>query len=124
MTLESFISQVKAREAKTTQGPWALDSMGMFVFGPDMEMIASEGIIGAEYGNTIIRGAGRGLPMASNADFIAHARTDIPTLVRLVEVLTEETQHRSWCNVHTSWVESCDCDIRAAITAALSEVKP
>lgn len=124
MTLESFISQVKARESKTTQGPWALDSMGMFVFGPDMEMIASEGIIGAEYGNAIIRGAGRGLPMASNADFIARARMDIPKLIRLVEVLTEETPHRSWCNVYTSRIESCDCDMQVAIAAALGEVKP
>lgn len=115
--LESFIAEVKAAEQAATKGPWALDSMGMFIFGPKMEMIASED---AATANILLRGVGGGLPMEANADFIANSRTYVPTLVRLVEMLTEETPHRSWCNVYTSRIESCDCGMQAAIAAALA----
>lgn len=68
-----------------TPGPWKLDDMGMFVFGPDMEMIVSE-----HDEAVVIRGVGRQLPMEANAAFITTARTALPEAIAEIRRLQAE----------------------------------
>lgn len=119
--LNTLLAEVEAREQAATKGTWALDQMGMFIFGLDMEMIASED---AETANILIRGAGRGLPMEANATFIAHARQDIPKLLRLVRVLMEnlEGDHATLCpfdEEEAPDIQNCNCNYSKRITAAI-----
>lgn len=74
MTLD--IAAIKARADKATAGPWELSP----------HSIGKAGWISGEHGSytdiVITAGTDRAL---TNADFIAHARTDIPALIAALE---------------------------------------
>jgi hypothetical protein len=78
------IEYLKGLAEQATPGPWWVDNMGMFVFGPDHEMIVSED---PSKQTVVLRGVGRQLPMEQNAKFIAAARIALPELIAEVERL-------------------------------------
>lgn len=87
MTDEERLAEIEARAAKATAGPWAVDgssaadiALGV-TYGDDTEtwVQSSTGHIDDEGGHTV-----------DDAQFIAHARTDVPWLVERVRALTAE----------------------------------
>lgn len=107
--LDRKLAEIAGRADAATDGPWAYGYWGKF--GKDDEFvrtgwsqIASEskpinvaGMIDYEEG---------GICEKHDATFIAHARTDVPALLRLVAVLREQLGvarlfvHRDWCFVN------------------------
>ena len=81
------LQEIKARCEATTPGPWCKDS------GEALKVRAPHGGHVAILGNLIGQhgSGGREQPntVIANADFIAHARTDIPSLIAEVERLQE-----------------------------------
>jgi hypothetical protein len=87
MTPEDLLQKLTEWEKlcdAATPAPWKLDSMGMFVFGPNMEMVVSE-----RDESVAIRGTGAQLPMEANAAFIAAARTALPEAIKEIRQLQE-----------------------------------
>jgi len=111
------LEPIKAREAKTTNGPWWYDGI-TFIF----TKIARSDQMVAEP-----RGFGADLPLGDNAEFIAHAREDVPALVREVERLRglisdhlvgddkellanfkKYAEHQRYCK---TWSNRCNCGL-------------
>lgn len=112
--LHQKLTEWEALDKAATPGPWRLDGMGMFVFGPDMEMIVSES---AEE-KVILRGAGRGLPMEANAAFIAAARTALP------EAIKEIRRLRTFVDIHdrlsaVERLQTENAELRDALTESV-----
>ena len=135
MTLSDWLTQVLGREAKATEGPWNDDGLDVFLEGE-------------EYQHTILDSTGELLvtlpagifpPNAdmalcktkSNADFIAHARTDLPTAIRLLEQLQGDLEtygkHHTkctdqWSNYHVeAKCPDCICGLDAARQVEVEE---
>ena len=70
MNIDQFIKEAQARCDAATDGPWR--SRGMCIDGPEMA-IYDEGGHGAE-----------------DADFIAHARQDLPAALEIIASLRAE----------------------------------
>jgi hypothetical protein len=115
---------MRERTDKATKGPWAVRPKEFDDWGI---VRAPDGCIAAK------AYAGRGVdlneidefrkakadPTQHNADFIAHARTDVPLLLRLVEIMTPYAPSGCCCPVG-----QCNCRagvFDAAIQAALEE---
>ena len=83
MNLESYLKEVSERESDATYGPWMHNDMWVIAMDDDETRIACTDI------NHL-----------SNGEFIAHARSDIPKLLRIIEVLRSglnkvgEQEHR------------------------------
>jgi len=93
------------RAEKATKGPWILDKYyQMFIWGPNHEMVADDGQ--DEEGTlTRMRGVGANLPLKDNGDFIAAARTDVPTFAQayieamvILDRLMKENPHGERCS--------------------------
>jgi hypothetical protein len=87
------IEEIKAREQAATPGPWVsiFDLKGFTVY----DMSGEKGVIIAKLRNSKCK------YKQPDADFISHARTDIPALLAEVERLTEENDVlKSECKAH------------------------
>lgn len=84
------IEEIKARHEAATPGPWYL---GMS--GANFEGFSLEYHIATVYNKKIYAQPPGGQFPAADADFIAHARTDIPELLAEVERLTAENQQNA-----------------------------
>jgi len=73
-----FLDEIKAREQAATSGPWEVKVKGNTVESHQVMSTGNEPICSAIS------------PKTKNAQFIAHARTDIPALISEVERLTSE----------------------------------
>lgn len=79
MTLD--LEAIKAREAAAAPGPWYVDRGGEF----DDPYYSISGVCRDRYGdNSLMVGSDK-----PTAEFIAHARTDVPELVAEVERLRQ-----------------------------------
>ena len=76
------IAEIRARVEAATPGPWAWCPYKMYLLA-DNAMVCDSGE--PEEPGVRMRGAGARLPINQNADFIAHARQDIPELITIVE---------------------------------------
>ncbi|MVB11163.1 hypothetical protein CAFE_18700 [Caprobacter fermentans] len=83
-----YLAEIKAREQAATPGPWVsiFDLKDFTVY----DMSGEKGVIIAKLRNSKYK------YKQPDADFIAHARTDMPELIAEVERLTD--QHK--CDVH------------------------
>lgn len=94
------LAEWEALADRATTGPWRLDDMGMFVFGPDHEMIVSESVDE----NVLLRGVGGGLPMEENAQFIAASRTIVPEAIAEIRRLRAElAKVTEQCDAYGTW---------------------
>lgn len=102
-----YLEEIKAREKAATQGPWFYNISETAIDSKEKSIVTPE-IDGQEF------------PVISmtyeDADFIAHARTDIPALVAEVERLQKELADR-WIPVSERLPESVEhvllcCEIR------------
>jgi hypothetical protein len=80
------LDAIRQRLQKATAGPWQSDGAkwGCFYVLADAGMIADDGENDAHL-IARIRGVGAQLPMAANADLIAHAPTDLADLLALAD---------------------------------------
>lgn len=105
------LEEIRARAEKATPGPWE-------------EAYPNSRVIEAHDGQVVVDsfndGIGAGVIEQVDADFIAHARTDVPKLVAALEAIDKlcvEIDTRSGYDVNASVnVE----DVRGIITKALS----
>lgn len=88
MTINDHLAEIEARARAATPGPWKTDEAypDTFIWGPNQAMVCDHEY---ETGAIRMRGLGANLPIPANADFIAHARTDIPQLVAALRVAVE-----------------------------------
>ncbi len=77
---EQELEQIEARAAKATPGPWEVDN--------DLSVYTKDGGHGTPW--TLFDTVGNEGEDNPNADFIAHAREDIPALIAEVRRLTAE----------------------------------
>ena len=87
------IEAIRERCEKATPGPWHPDKYPEYIWGPKAQMVgdfqAEDLLPGAVMR---MRGVGAKLPIKENADFIAHARTDIPKLLAEIDRLKGELE--------------------------------
>lgn len=118
--MTSRLDAIKARAEAATGGPWRVQLDG-FDYGPWDEVYVDNA-----------RGECPCTPCGvSNAEFIAHARSDVPVLVAAVKAvlaISRETERDDLGYddqaVDNSWVAGYNAalvDVRAAIQAALGE---
>jgi hypothetical protein len=98
--LDRKLAEIAGRADAAASGPWVKDEMKFVVSDPPR--ISVEDFQAYEIASMI----GPTDYARANADFIAHARTDVPALLRLVAVLREQLGvarlfvHRDWCFVN------------------------
>ena len=107
------LAAIRGRVEKATEGPWhRIESRDVFaaIVAPSIATICMD------------------CENASDADFIANARTDIPQLLALVDRLLPYCGHKAGCNkvegdgIGRKW--PCDCgwsSIEQAIRAAIEK---
>jgi len=82
----TLIEAIRKREKAATEGPWKYRRFG------DVHLVADHGgrdiVLNRPFGIGNDRLINPLMPGVPNADFIAHARTDIPYLLTLVEKLS------------------------------------
>ena len=66
-----YLAEIKVREQSATPGEWKIGISSLITDGKGAALFAGKGAKG-------------------NADFIAHARTDVPALIAEIELLDEE----------------------------------
>lgn len=103
---DPILAAITERAAKATPGPWeasftihgdpSVTQEGRGQFG----LIATIGVAPADYGRT-------------NAEFIAHARSDIPLLLARVGELEAENEKfvRRYASQLCGLLDTCGCDI-------------
>jgi hypothetical protein len=98
--IDRKLAEIAGRADAAASGPWVKDEMKFVVSDPPR--ISVEDFQAYEIASMI----GPTDYARANADFIAHARTDVPALLRLVAVLREQLGvarlfvHRDWCFVN------------------------
>jgi hypothetical protein len=83
------LDEIRARAEAATPGPWHLDGRSICA---DVE-ISHDGPVDGKWRKTVACSVGAwlsGRPTDTDAEFIAHAREDVPALLALVESLTAE----------------------------------
>lgn len=120
--LQTYLDEVKAREAKATPGPWVRWDEHAEIFAGEVKENTPFCIRQAKDAPGKIAEFEEGdedwveLPSEDNAEFSAHARTDIPKLLAIIEVF----QKYASTNAYSPHVYA---DMHAAIEALLSEEK-
>jgi len=66
-----YLAEIKVREQSATPGEWKIGISSLITDGKGAALFAGKGAKG-------------------NADFIAHARTDVPALIAEIELIDEE----------------------------------
>lgn len=97
MKLEEFLAQVKAREEKATAGPW--DYEPTYVYSGKIHRVKLPFPEGQSH---TFYSCGDGKRANEDAEFIAHARTDIPRLVKMVEE-TRSMLKAKGCDDSPAW---------------------
>lgn len=82
---DADLAAMKEREAAATPGPWRLRDLAAEAWSVN----SPEGLIETFYGNK------------PNAEFIAHAREDVPALVAEVEALRADNERKTQALVRT-----------------------
>jgi len=84
MSLDNYLKEVKARSEAATEGPWALhEDMAV----EDCEW--PDHLIGPRLGPSVAHCYTDSEKDLNNANFIAHARTDVPVLLEMVVTLLD-----------------------------------
>ena len=115
--MTSRLDAIKARAAAATEGPWRVQLDG-FDYGPWDEVYVDNA-----------RGECPCTPCGvSNAEFIAHARSDVPVLVAAVEAALNMPGEVVECGypLDSEWASGYTAalvDVRAVIRQALGEVE-
>lgn len=110
MTTER-LAEIQARAEAATEGPWGTNTPARQIFAADEQ--------GEKRPRTGMRPAGDTFPLIGqimlppDAEFCAHARTDIPFLLALIARLqgampTDEQRER-WAERCTTHSRGCDC---------------
>lgn len=108
------LDEIKARAAAATEGPWVNDSTEIGRPFPGTDTI-DVWVAESCHPN------GDGIDGEADAEFIAHARTDVPALVAAVEAVLE--LHHAQCD-HAICIEchfTTPCPTVAVIRDALGE---
>lgn len=117
MTANDRLDEIQARADAATRGPWSIWRSGTdypqsVVANDDGLSLVAETFTGPQH-------------PAADAEFIAHARTDVPALVAALRlVLNRHSEHVSapglclWCE------QPYPCSERRDIMSALGEVAP
>lgn len=98
---EKRVVEIRARAEAATSGPWTagectpfspkqkspFDESGAFIYGPDGNGYSSDPVVVG--GHQDEQGGAVGVLLPEDAEFIAHARQDIPDLLVEVERLRE-----------------------------------
>lgn len=97
------LAEIKAREQAATPGPWDADTP------PYVTIQKSEYVINA------ICAVGVCEQNIKDADFIAHARTDIPALISEVEQMTKQFEEwrTTYIRMKEQWKHDCDLLVQA-----------
>lgn len=72
------LDEIEARANAATKGPWEIIGGGEYVSGPDILVAPGEGGV-----------------TDADAEFIAHARRDVPRLIGAVKWLADQLHERS-----------------------------
>ncbi len=91
-----YLAEIKAREQAATPGPWKVGISALITDANGHALFFGEDAKG-------------------NADFIAHARTDIPALVAEVERLKAESEEwrNAYIRMKEDWKHDCDLLVQA-----------
>lgn len=81
---KEYLQRIKERVAKATEGPWRLGPHRGFGEEHDVETVDGRELNG-------VRGM---FYYPADAEFVAHAREDMPTLIRAVEQLMDKVDRR------------------------------
>ena len=103
--IDRKLAEIAGRADAAASGPWVKDEMKFVVSDPPR--ISVEDFQAYEIASMI----GPTDYARANADFIAHARTDVPALLRLVAVLREQR------NSYAALVYSNGTDMRLNLEA-------
>src|SRR5690606_22140023 len=113
--MSDLLSEIEERLANATPGPW--DWVPSAVEGGSHVL----GVVG-ESGFPVLRTSPYAPPRQRDAEFIAHARTDVPRLVKALEAVLEDHKPRTHAT-HTGCRECGQlwpCNTQRAIEAALT----
>lgn len=97
------LAEIKERESKATAGPWAWGESYFNVWlGSHLNTIV--GSSGYDDGDSTVDVS------EENAEFIAHAREDVPALIAEVERLEKESQKyfEQAMRLHEALLKTCD----------------
>jgi hypothetical protein len=83
------LAEMRERTEKATPGPWKPDEMAMFVFAANMKICDIRGW-GHLTGFLKLDDESAIAMQEANAEVIAHARTDIPRLLDLIDAIRKE----------------------------------
>lgn len=102
-TWEQYLAEIRGRESKAQLGPWTLvSSLPVYAiagnYGTDVVTAT-----GREYRQWH---AGRHGSLHDDAEFIAHARADIPALIARIEELTKVVREIYELRLHPSEVSA------------------
>ncbi|MEU3847174.1 hypothetical protein AB0E44_09275 [Micrococcus terreus] len=124
MSIETRLAEIRARAENATEGPWSFQPGGFYTCG--------EPACCSEDWDNRIRASGTVLLedhqlIATDAEFIAASRTDVPTLLAAVEAIdrlirpweaSEVEAHSPGAGFHAA-LQFAAHHVRAAITTAL-----
>ena len=115
------IDSIRARVEVATDGPWKYDPRPpyAYVWGPDGDAVAR--VWGGYFKSTDETFNDDD----DNAEFIAHARTDIPLLLKVAEAVHnwKEEKAQFWANAGTSVYADRLLKREAEMAAALAELE-
>lgn len=91
-----YLAEIKAREQAVTPGPWKVGISALITDANGHALFFGEDAKG-------------------NADFIAHARTDIPALISEVEQMTKQFEEwrTTYIRMKEQWKHDCDLLVQA-----------
>ena len=91
-----YLAEIKAREQAATPGPWKVGISALITDANGHALFFGEDAKG-------------------NADFIAHARTDIPALISEVEQMTKQLEEwrTTYIRMKEQWKHDCDLLVQA-----------
>lgn len=119
--LSATLAAIRERERKATKGPWKLRGRDPLV---ETAEVAAEGYVGARLPSVIASlymSVGKHEREVANADFIAHARTDVPLLLAAIEAVLKKADDWEGTRVERLVTRgyAAEC-FRAAITRELT----
>lgn len=105
MTATNRLAKIKTRAEAATEGPWL--NVGLLVCSTTTHEDVADTVVDPV-----------NLQQLANADFIAHARTDVPALVAALEAVLEATSKRHGPEVSQQYEMAME-SIEDIITEAL-----
>lgn len=110
--LEKYLAEVREREQAATKGPWERTDVEILIDGDGMDASTLEPnlVLQRNPDGTVLRDTWE--LNGEDIDFIAHARSDVPKLLRIIERLQSEIDYLCPQFGHTYTEDDPPCKCR------------